>query len=108
VPEKADQSLRLAMADVAGTKIGKVKFAIILDLVGKRVADQLKQAGEAGALADRNVQDFALIVIGCEHGTNIGLNRIGVEAEVAAGLTSPLSVTCWSRTIAAVHRRITA
>jgi hypothetical protein len=75
------------MADIARTEFSKVRFAIISDLVeSKRFAYQLKQLGKAGALPDRDVEHFALNVVGCERGANIGLNRVGDEAEVAAGL----------------------
>ena len=45
-----------------------------------------RTVGSGGALADRDVEDLALRLIAGERGADIGLDRIGDVAEVAAGL----------------------
>jgi len=59
------------MANIAGPEIAAHRVAGVMDLmVGETVADQRKQLIEAGARAERNIEDLALRLIVGERGAN--------------------------------------
>ena len=75
------------MADVPRAKTSHHRFAVIVNLMlAEAVTDHRKQLEKRRSLPDRNVEDFALDLIGSERGAEVRLYSVGDEAEIAARL----------------------